>query len=82
MGNNVGISVGGSNGHFEINVFKPLIIKNVLQSIRILGDGCKSFALNCVDGIIANEKRIKELLDNSLMLVTSLNKHIGYDKAA
>jgi fumarate hydratase class II len=78
----VAVSIGGSNGHFELNVFKPLIIRNVLQSIRLLGDSSRSFTLNCVNGIQPNEKRIKELLNNSLMLVTSLNKHIGYDKSA
>lgn len=82
MGNNVALTIGGSNGHFEINVFKPLIIKNTLQSCRILGDSCISFAKKCIDGIKANEKRINDLMNNSLMLVTSLNKHIGYDKAA
>lgn len=79
MGNHVAISIAGSQGHFELNVFKPLIIRNVLQSIRLLGDGSKSFARNCVVGIEANEARIKLLLNESLMLVTALNPHIGYD---
>jgi len=82
MGNQVAVSVGGSNGHFELNVFKPVIISNVLQSIRLLGDGANSFTKNCVVGIVANEKRISQLLNESLMLVTALNPYIGYDKAA
>jgi len=82
MGNNVAVTVGGSNGHFELNCFKPLIIKNVLQSARLLGDACATFADHCVSGIIANEERIGKLLNESLMLVTSLNPHIGYDNAA
>jgi len=82
MGNNVAISIGGSNGHFELNVFKPLIIRNVLQSVKLLGDACESFNLNCVVGIKANEDKISKLLNDSLMLVTALNPHIGYDKAA
>eukprot|EP00112_Aurelia_sp_Birch-Aquarium-sp1_P005222 Seg1591.2 transcript_id=Seg1591.2/GoldUCD/mRNA.D3Y31 product="Fumarate hydratase mitochondrial" protein_id=Seg1591.2/GoldUCD/D3Y31 len=82
MGNNVAVTIGGSNGHFELNCFKPLIIRNVLQSARLLGDACVSFADNCVAGIIANEERIGKLLNESLMLVTALNPHIGYDKAA
>lgn len=75
-------SVGNSNGHFELNVFKPMIIRNVLHSAHILGEASRSFAKNCVDGIQANQKRIDDLLHNSLMLVTALNPHIGYDKAA
>ena len=82
MGNNVACSIGGSNGHFELNVFKPLIISNVVTSIRLLSDGMNSFTKNCVIGIKANKKRIKELLNNSLMLVTALNPHIGYMKAS
>jgi fumarate hydratase class II len=82
MGNQVAVTVGGSNGHFELNVFKPLIIKNVLHSIRLIADSSNSFTKNCVVGIVANEKRINELLNNSLMLVTALNPHIGYDSAA
>eukprot|EP00795_Rhopilema_esculentum_P003513 gene3513-1899_t len=82
MGNNVAVTVGGSNGHFELNCFKPLIIKSVLQSARLLGDACNAFADYCVSGIVANEERIGKLLNESLMLVTALNPHIGYDKAA
>jgi len=82
IGNHVAASVGGSNGHFELNVFKPMIIKNVLQSTRLLGDAAKSFSKNCVKGIEPNMDRIKELMSNSLMLVTALNPHIGYDNAA
>ena len=82
MGNNTTVSIGGSNGHFELNVFKPLIIKNVIQSVVLLGDACESFNLNCVAGIEANRTQIDKLLNESLMLVTALNPHIGYDKAA
>jgi len=82
MGNNVAVTVGGANGHFELNVFKPVIIYNVLQSIRLIADASVSFADNCVVGIEANETRIRELMENSLMLVTALNPHIGYDNAA
>jgi len=82
MGNNTTVSVAGSNGHLELNVFKPVIIYNVLQSIQLIADGANSFTQNCVVGIEANETRIKELMENSLMLVTSLNPHIGYDNAA
>ncbi len=82
MGNHVAVSISGSNGHFELNVFKPVIIYNVLQSARLLADACDSFRANCVDGITANEAHIKKLLDDSLMLVTALNPHIGYDNAA
>jgi fumarate hydratase, class II len=82
MGNNVAVTVAGSNGHFELNVFKPVIIHNVLQSIRLLADGARSFADNCVVGIEANRDRIRELMEQSLMLVTALNPHIGYDNAA
>lgn len=82
MGNNVAVTVGGSNGHFELNVFKPVIISNVLQSVRLLGDGARSFTVHCVDGIQANTDRINKILNESLMLVTALNPHIGYDNAA
>ena len=82
MGNHVTVSIAGSNGHFELNVFKPVIIFNVLQSIRLLADACNSFTDNCVVGIEANKDRITEHLNNSLMLVTALNPHIGYDNAA
>ncbi|MCK6418328.1 MAG: class II fumarate hydratase [Alphaproteobacteria bacterium] len=82
MGNHVAVSIGGSNGHFELNVFKPVIIYNVLQSIRLIADACRSFTTHCVVGIVANEARIKQQMENSLMLVTALNPHIGYDNAA
>ncbi|KAK6489943.1 fumarate hydratase [Huso huso] len=82
MGNNVAVTVGGSNGHFELNVFKPMIIKNVLNSAKLLGDASVSFTENCVVGIEANTERINKLMNESLMLVTALNPHIGYDKAA
>jgi len=82
MGNHVAVSIGGSNGHFELNVFNPVIIYNVLQSIRLIADACVSFTDNCVVGIEANRERISKLMNESLMLVTSLNPHIGYDNAA
>lgn len=82
IGNNTAVTVGGMSGHFELNVFKPLIIRNVLHSTALLGDACESFNLNCVAGIIANRERIDKLLNESLMLVTALNPHIGYDAAA
>ncbi|BDD02972.1 class II fumarate hydratase [Aureibacter tunicatorum] len=82
MGNDVSVSVGGSNGHFELNVFKPMIIYNVLNSIRLLADSCESFTKHCVVGIQPNDLRIKDNLDKSLMLITALNTHIGYEKAA
>jgi fumarate hydratase, class II len=82
IGNHNGITMAGSHGHFELNVFKPLIIHNVLQSIEIMSDSAKTFSLYCVKGIKADKKRIKYLLDNSLMLVTALAPKIGYDKAA
>ncbi|MCC2624652.1 MAG: fumC [Burkholderiales bacterium] len=82
MGNDVAINIGGASGNFELNVFKPLIIHNFLQSIRLLSDGIVSFDLHCARGIEPNTERIKNLLDESLMLVTALNTHIGYDKAA
>ncbi|KAL3725342.1 hypothetical protein ACJRO7_030367 [Eucalyptus globulus] len=82
MGNNVAITVGGSNGHFELNVFKPMIASGLLQSLRLLGDACSSFDKNCVQGIQADRERISKLLQESLMLVTSLNPKIGYDNAA
>jgi len=82
MGNQVAVTVGGMSGHFELNVFKPLIARNVLHSIRLIGDGCQSFVKNCLAGLEANTKRIDELMNNSLMLVTALNPYIGYDKAA
>ena len=82
IGNHTGITVAGSHGHFELNVFKPLIAYNILQSIDILGDSVKNFSLFCVKGIKANKKKIKEHLENSLMLVTALAPNIGYDNAA
>ena len=82
IGNHNGITMAGSHGHFELNVFKPLIIHNVLQSISIISDSTKNFAHYCVSGLRADKKRIKKLLDNSLMLVTALSPKIGYDNAA
>jgi len=82
MGNHVAISVGGSNGHFELNVFKPVMIANLLSSIRLIGDACVSFTENCVTGILANKDKINQIMKESLMLVTALNPHIGYDKAS
>ena len=82
IGNHTGITIAGSHGHFELNVFKPMIAHNVLQSIDLIADSTKNFAHYCVKGIKANKKRIKEHLDNSLMLVTALAPHIGYDNAA
>ncbi len=82
MGNHVTITVGGAQGHLELNVFKPVIAYNILQSIRLLGDAAVSFADNCVAGIDANEARLTQLMEQSLMLVTALNTHIGYDAAA
>ncbi len=82
IGNHTAVTVAGSNGHFELNVFKPVIIHNLLQSIRLIADACVSFADNCVSGIEANEARIDRLMSDSLMLVTALNPHIGYDNAA
>ncbi|KAH8289508.1 hypothetical protein KR054_006542 [Drosophila jambulina] len=101
MGNQVAVTIGGANGHFQLNVFKPLIVSNVLRSIRLLGelsfssiccltcsilssigDGCMSFSKNCVEGVKANKDNIEKIMNESLMLVTALNPHIGYDKAA
>jgi len=82
IGNHNGITMAGSHGHFELNVFKPLIIHNILQSINIMSDSAKTFGLYCIKGIKADKKRIKYLLDNSLMLVTALAPKIGYDRAA
>lgn len=82
MGNDAAINIGGASGNFELNVFKPLLIHNLLHSIRLLGDGCRSFRENCVVGIEPNAERIGHYLDQSLMLVTALNPHIGYDNAA
>lgn len=82
MGNNTTITFAGANGNYELNVFKPVIAANFLQSAQLLGDACISFTDHCVSGIEPNVKRIKELVDNSLMLVTALNTHIGYENAA
>ena len=82
MGNHTTVTVAGSQGHFELNVFKPVIVYNVLQSIRLIADGARSFTDRCVTGIEADETRIADLLDRSLMLVTALAPEIGYDKAA
>lgn len=82
IGNDVAVTVGGSNGHFELNVFKPLIAYNVLQSARLLGDACVSFNNKCAEGIEPNHEVIQKHLENSLMLVTALNPHIGYENAA
>jgi fumarate hydratase class II len=82
MGNDVAVTIGGSNGHFELNVFKPLIASNVLQSARLLGEAALSFDVNCASGIEPNLAEIKNKLENSLMLVTALNTHIGYENAA
>lgn len=82
MGNDVTISVAGTQGHYELNVFKPVMAANIIQSAQLIGDACVSFTVNCVDGIEPNYKRIDELVNNSLMLVTALNTKIGYYKAA
>jgi fumarate hydratase class II len=82
IGNDVAIAFGGSQGHYELNVFKPMMAANLLQSAQLLGDACKSFEAHCVSGILPNHNVINELLNNSLMLVTALNTKIGYYKAA
>jgi fumarate hydratase class II len=82
IGNDVAINVGGSSGNFELNVFKPMMIYNLLQSIRLIADACDSFNENCATGIEPHEENIRKFLTNSLMLVTALNTHVGYDKAA
>ncbi|KAK9687494.1 hypothetical protein K7432_014772 [Basidiobolus ranarum] len=82
MGNNTTISISGSSGHFKLNVFKPVMIKNLLQSIRLLTDGCHRFRKKSVVGIEANEKRITSIMNEPLMLVTALNPYIRYDNAA
>ena len=82
IGNDVAINLGGLSGNFELNVYKPLIIHNFLTSARLLADGCDSFRENCVVGIEPNRERIEQHLRDSLMLVTALNPHIGYDAAA
>lgn len=82
MGNDVAVNIGGASGNFELNVYRPMVIHNVLQSIRLLADGMESFNEHCAVGIEPNRERIDQLLNESLMLVTALNTHIGYDKAA
>lgn len=82
IGNDVAVTIGGANGHFELNVFKPLIAANVLQSARLIGDACVSFNDNCAKGIEPNDTIIQQHVENSLMLVTALNPHIGYENAA
>nr|CCA23244.1 unnamed protein product [Albugo laibachii Nc14] len=82
MGNHVAVTIGGSNGHFELNVFKPVMISNLLSSIRLIGDSAIAFTDNCVTGIVANKDTIDRLMKNSLMLVTALNPHIGYDNSS
>ena len=82
MGNDVAVTFGGAQGHYELNVFKPVMASNVLQSAQLIGDVCKSFDENCAVGIEPNHARITELVNNSLMLVTALNTKIGYYKSA
>jgi fumarate hydratase class II len=82
IGNDVAVNIGGSSGNFELNVFKPVMIYNLLQSIRLLADACEMFNNNCAVGIEPHEENIKKFLTNSLMLVTALNPHVGYDNAA
>lgn len=82
MGNDTTINVAASQGNFELNVYKPVIIYNFLQSVRLLADGMRSFRIHCLEGLEANEDAMQELVDRSLMLVTALNPHIGYEKAA
>ena len=82
IGNDMTITTSGASGHYELNVYRPVMAFNIIQSIRLLADASASFADNCVSGIKANEERIHSNLHNSLMLVTALNPHIGYDKAA
>ena len=82
MGNDVALNIGGASGHFELNVYRPMMIHAFLQSARLLADGCRSFDEHCARGITPDAKRIRELLERSLMLVTALSPHIGYDRAA
>jgi len=82
IGNDVALNVGGCSGNFELNVFKPLMAHNLIHSTRLLGDSARSFVENCLDGLEPNEPTIARHLENTLMLVTALNPHIGYDKAA
>ena len=82
IGNHTAVTIGGSQGHFELNAYKPLIIHNVLRSMQLLSDGCRNMTQRCIIGLQADTKRIQQLMNQSLMLVTALNPHIGYDKAA
>ena len=82
FGNDAAINFGGASGNFELNVFRPLIISNVLRSVNLLASGCRNFEQHCAAGITANKARIEALMRESLMLVTALNQHIGYDHAA
>ncbi|PLP12558.1 class II fumarate hydratase, partial [Klebsiella pneumoniae] len=82
MGNDVAVNIGGASGNFELNVYRPMVIHNFLQSVRLLADGMASFNEHCAVGVEPNRERISQLLNESLMLVTALNTHIGYDKAA
>jgi fumarate hydratase class II len=82
MGNDTAVGMGGASGHFELNVYKPLLIHDFLQSVRLLADGCASFEEHCARGIEVNGARVRELVERSLMLVTALAPHIGYDRAA
>jgi fumarate hydratase class II len=82
MGNDVAVNIGGLSGNFELNVFKPVMIFNLLNSIRLLADACESFTHNCAVGIDVNKDVVEAYLENSLMLVTALNPHVGYDNAA
>jgi fumarate hydratase class II len=82
MGNDVAINIGGASGNFELNVFRPMVAHNFLQSVRLLADGMAGFNIHCAQGIEPRRERIRELLERSLMLVTALNLHIGYDRAA
>ena len=82
MGNDVAITMGGAQGHYELNVFKPMMARNILESARLLGDASLSFSVHCIQGIEPNYIRIEELVQSSLMLVTALNTKIGYYKAA
>ncbi|MCK4606847.1 MAG: class II fumarate hydratase, partial [candidate division Zixibacteria bacterium] len=82
LGNDVAVNIGGATGHFELNVFKPVMIYNLLQSIRLMADSCEMFDEKCAAGLEPNKANIKKHLTSSLMLVTALNPHIGYDNAA
>ena len=82
MGNDVAINAGGASGNFELNVFRPMLAHNFLQSVRLLADGAESFCAHCIEGIEPNTERIAGLVNSSLMLVTALSPHIGYDKSA